>query len=107
MRRTRVKHSIAMVGLVLATVAATTALFGAAANAATPDNGTSNAYGINVKLLGGNLLGPIPSVELGAAGQADGVASTLPVAVPGLLTANTLNADSNSTNFGQATETIN
>ena len=107
MRRTRVKHSIAMVGLVLATVAATTALFGAAANAVTPDSGTSNAYGINVKLLGGNLLGPIPSVQLGADGAADGVSSTLPVAVPGLLTANTLNADSNSTNFGQATETIN
>ncbi len=28
--------------------------------AITPDSGTSNAYGINVQLLGGNLLGPIP-----------------------------------------------
>jgi hypothetical protein len=96
-----------MVGIVIATVAATTALVGTPAQATTPDSGTSNAYGINVRLLGGNLLGPIPSVQLGADGSQDGVSSTLPVSVPGLLTANTLNADANSTNFGQATETIN
>ena len=105
MWRTRVKHSIGMVGVAVATLAAT-AFVGAPAQATTPDGGTSNAYGINVKLLGGNLLGPIPSVQLGADGSSDGVSSTLPVDVPGLLTVNTLNALSNSTDFGQPDETI-
>ncbi|HWF15462.1 MAG TPA: choice-of-anchor P family protein [Acidimicrobiales bacterium] len=94
-------------GVVVATVAATTAIASGPAQAATPDTGTSNAYGINVRLLGGNLLGPIPTVQLGADGSEDGVSSTLPLSVPGLLTVNTLNADANSTNFGQANETIN
>jgi hypothetical protein len=96
-----------MVSVVFATLAATTAILGTPVQAATPDSGTSNAYGINVRLLGGNLLGPIPSVVLGADGSEDGVSSTLPLSVPGLLTVNTLNADANSTNFGQANETIN
>ncbi|HWD55716.1 MAG TPA: choice-of-anchor P family protein [Acidimicrobiales bacterium] len=72
-----------------------------------PDTGTSSAFGLHVQVLGGSLLGPIPDVHLGADGSEDGVSSTLPLDVPGLLTVNTLNADANSTNFGQANETIN
>ncbi len=110
MWRTRVKHSIGMVGVVIATIAATTVttgLFAApSAQAVTPDTGTSNAFGLNVKLLGGNVLGPIPLATLGPNGESSSLQQTLPLSVPGLITANTLNADTASTNFGQANETI-
>jgi hypothetical protein len=106
MWRSRAKHSIVMLAAVCATVVATTAAIGAPAQAVTPDGGTSNAYGINAQLLGGNLVGPIPSVTLGADGSQDGISQTLPVDIPGLLTVNTLNALANSTDFGQPDETI-
>ncbi len=111
MWRTRVKHSIGMVGVVLATVAATTTglgLLGAPtpAQAAIPDSGTSNGYGLDVQLLGGNVIGPIPDATLGPNGEASSLQQTLPISVPGLITANTLNADASSTNFGKANETI-
>jgi hypothetical protein len=61
-----------------------------AAQAATPDSGTSNAYGLNVQLLGGNVIGPIPDATLGPNGQGSSLQQTLPLSVPGLLTANTL-----------------
>jgi hypothetical protein len=100
-----------MVGVVLATVAATVTSVGllgapAPAGAAIPDTGTSNAFGLNVKLLGGNVIGPIPDATLGLEGQSSNLQQTLPLSVPGVITANTLNADTASTNFGQADETI-
>jgi hypothetical protein len=76
------------------------------ASAVAPDGGTSNAYGINVTAFGGNLLGPIPAVTLGANGADSGLSQTLPVSVPGLITANTLNVEASSTNFGLANEQI-
>ncbi len=108
---TRMRQSVAAAVVIAATVAGGTGLFGALsatpAQAATPDSGTSNAYGIDVQLLGGHLLGPIPSVTLGTAGQSSGLTQVLPLDVPGLLTANTLNAQTSSTNFGTAAEQIN
>jgi hypothetical protein len=99
-----------MVGVVLAILTATTtSLLGAPAapaGAATPDTGTANAYGLNVQLLSGNVIGPIPDANLGPNGEGSSLQQTLPLSVPGLLTANTLNADTSSTNFGQANETI-
>ncbi len=107
---TRVKHSIMMATVALATVAATvvtTGLSNAPAQAATPDTGTSNAYGLNVQLLGGNVVGPIPVADLGPNGESSSLQQTLPISVPGVITANTLNADTSSTNFGTASETVN
>jgi hypothetical protein len=95
--------------VVAATVVATTGLFGAlspSAQAASPDAGTANAYGANIQLLGGNVLGPLPSVSLGAQGQDSTLTTTLPLDVTGLLTANTLVATADSTAYGQAGEEI-
>jgi hypothetical protein len=104
---TRIRQSVIAAVVVLSTVGGATGFLGSnPASAATPDGGTSNAYGINVTALGGNILGPIPSVTLGADGQESTLSQTLPVDVPGLITANTLNALAVSTNFGQANEDI-
>src|SRR5581483_7095334 len=105
---TRIRQSVAAAVVIAATVAGGTGLFGASpAQAVTPDGGTANAYGIDVQLFGGHLLGPIPSVTLGAQGQSSGLTQVLPLSVPGLITANTLNAETSSTNFGTAAEQIN
>jgi hypothetical protein len=105
---TRIRQSVAAAVVIAATVAGGTGLFGAgSAQAVTPDGGTANAYGIDVQLFGGHLLGPIPSVTLGTQGQSSGLTQVLPLDVPGLLTANTLNAETSSTNFGTAAEQIN
>jgi hypothetical protein len=77
-----------------------------AVSAAGPDGGTASAFGLHVTLLGGNILGPIPAVTLPADGSPVQLAQTLPISVPGLLTANTLNAAASSTHFGQANEDI-
>ncbi len=102
----RLRQSLITMAVAIATVAGTSALFGAAAEAQGPDTGTGNAYGINVQLLGGDLLGPIPAVTLGPDGQPSSLMTTLPVDLPGVITANTLNADTTSTNFSDANETI-
>jgi hypothetical protein len=106
MPTTRIGH-VLIAAVAFATAAGTmTSLLGLPAQAANPDNGTANAYGINVTLLGGNLLGPIPSATLGPNGQASNASQTSPVGVPGIITAATLSADTSSTNFGQADETV-
>ena len=107
MLASRLRQSLVTSAVVISTLAATTALLGApAAQAAGPDSGTGNAYGLNVQLLGGNLLGPIPLATLGPQGQSSNVHTVLPISLPGILTANTLNASSSSTNFSQSNETI-
>jgi hypothetical protein len=110
MALTRLRKSIGTLGMatvvLVGTLAGSIALLSPSAQAAIPDGGTSSAYGINVQLLGGNLLGPIPSVTLGAHGATSGLSQTLPVDVPGLITANTLNAEASSTNYGTANESI-
>ncbi|HEY1830520.1 MAG TPA: choice-of-anchor P family protein [Acidimicrobiales bacterium] len=94
--------------IVAGSVVGSSALFGSTpAQAAAPDSGTSSAYGIQATLLGGSALGPLPVATLGAAGQSSTVQQVLPADVPDLLTANTLNAQATSTNFGQANEQIN
>ncbi|HEY1826807.1 MAG TPA: IPT/TIG domain-containing protein, partial [Acidimicrobiales bacterium] len=107
---TRIRQSVMAVTLLAATaISATgllTALGSSPAQAATPDTGASTAYGINVKLFNGNVLGPLPQATLGSAGQDSTVMQTLPVSVPGLITANTLNATADSTNYGTAGEVI-
>ncbi len=87
------------------TIAVTTAT-APLASAAGPDGGTASAFGIHVTLLGGNILGPIPAVSLPADGSPVQLAQTLPIDVPGLLTANTLNAAASSGHFGQPNEVI-
>ncbi len=76
------------------------------AGAALPDGGTASAFGIHVTLLGGNVLGPIPSVTLPADGSPVVASQVIPLDVPNLLTANTLTAVASSTNFGTPSEDI-
>jgi hypothetical protein len=104
---TRMRQSLVSVVVVAATVAGTTALLGTPAGAVTaPDGGTSSAYGAEVSLLGGDVIAPMPMATLHDDGSAD-IAQTLPLAVNGLVTANTLNAQATSTDFGQPNEQIN
>ena len=109
MRRTHAwLIEIALVALVTLVTAAgaISGLAGTPAGAAAPDNGTSSAYGIDVTLLGGNLLGPIPSVTLGPAGQPSSASQPSPVSVPGIVAATTLSAATSSSAFGQAGESV-
>ena len=97
------------IALAMSTVAiagAITLTAASPASAANPDTGTANAFGLHVTLLGGNVLGPIPDATLPADGSPVQLQQTLPITVPGLLTANTLNAEVSSTDFGQTGENI-
>jgi hypothetical protein len=103
----RIKQSLLAVVVTTATVAGSATFFGSPVQAATPDSGTANAYGLHVALFGGNIVAAEPDAVLPANGSPVTLTQTLPVNVPGLISANTLNASVSSTNFGTAAETIN
>ncbi len=102
----RLKQSLLAVLVTAATVAGSATFIGSPVQAASPDSGTSNAFGIHVALLGGDVVARQPFATLPADGAPVTLTQTLPVNVPGLISVNTLNASVSSQNFGSPQEQI-